>query len=75
MTMNSRVSGEEDRNKPRAYDLIDPDEFIRLARECAGYLKTCHRQHGTDWEGREYAIQALDAIWRRKIFPRAKAKA
>lgn len=49
-------------NPPRAYDLDDPAELLRLYRECHGYLRTCHRKHGTDWEGRDFAIKALDKL-------------
>jgi hypothetical protein len=44
---------------PRPYDLSNPDEIKRLLLECHGYLKTCHHKHGTDWEGRQFAIDAL----------------
>lgn len=57
-------------NKPRAYDLFDREEFFRLARECAGYLRVCHDKHGTDWEGRKFAMDALEAIWKRRIIPK-----
>jgi hypothetical protein len=57
-------------NKPRAYDLLDREEFFRLARECAGYLHTCHDKHGTDWEGRKFAMDALEAIWKGRIIPK-----
>lgn len=30
--------------------------------ECLGYLHTCHHRHGTDWEGRNFAIQALEKL-------------
>lgn len=50
-------------NKPRAYDINDPAEIARLYRECSGYLKTCRRHHhGTDYEGRRFAIEALDRL-------------
>lgn len=49
-------------NRPRAYDLNDPNELVRLYRECHGYLRTCHHKHGTDWEGRKFAIDALNAL-------------
>lgn len=46
-------------DRPRPYDLSDPNEVRRLYRETYGYLKTCHYKHGTDWEGRKFAIDAL----------------
>lgn len=51
-------------NPPRPYDLADPKETLRLLRETAGYLRVCHNKHGTDWEGRRYAIEALGALAR-----------
>ncbi len=51
-----------ERNRPRAYDLSDPGEMNRLHREVRGYLHTCHKKHGTDWEGRKFAIDALGAL-------------
>lgn len=58
-------------NVPRAYELSDREEFFRLARECAGYLKVCHDKHGTDWEGRRFAMLALEAIWKGRVLPTA----
>jgi hypothetical protein len=50
-------------NPPRTYVLSDPKERQRLFREVRGYLHTCRREHhGTDWEGRRFAIEALDAL-------------
>lgn len=49
--------------KARPYDLKDPNEVQRLYRECHGYLKLCHHKHGTDWEGRKFAIEALAELW------------
>ena len=49
-------------NKPRPYDLSDPNELLRLYRETHGYLKICHHKHGTDWEGRRFAIDAMAAL-------------
>jgi len=51
-----------DDNKPRSYDLSDPAEMKRLYRETLGYLRTCHKQHGTDWDGRRFAMEALDRL-------------
>lgn len=50
------------KNKPRPYNLDDPDELLRLYQECRGYLHTCHKKHGTDWDGRKFAMEALDAL-------------
>jgi len=45
---------------PRAYNLEDPKEIKRLLLECEGYLRTCkQRHHGTDFEGRQFATEAL----------------
>lgn len=45
---------------PTKYNLDDPAEVKRLLRECEGYLHTCRRDHhGTDFHGREFAMQAL----------------
>lgn len=54
-----------EKDKPRPYDLDNPTEIKRLYRECFGYLRTCHRQHGTDWEGRQFAMDALETLRRR----------
>lgn len=49
--------------RPRAYDLATYGERVRLLREVSGYLLTCRRQHhGTDMEGRLFAIEALE-LW------------
>jgi hypothetical protein len=46
--------------RPRAFDLSKPSEIRRLLRECEGYLRTCKRHHhGTDFEGRDFAMAAL----------------
>lgn len=50
------------KNSPREYLLDDPAEVRRLMRECRGYLHACHNKHGTDWEGRKFAIDALDKL-------------
>ena len=46
----------------RSYDLTDDKEILRLYREVRGYLHTCHYKHGTDWEGRRFAMDALDQL-------------
>lgn len=51
-----------EKDRPRPYDLSNPDELRRLHRECWGYLHTCHHKHGTDWEGRKFAIDALKVL-------------
>lgn len=49
--------------KPRPYDLSSASERMRLWRECDGYLRTCERHHhGTDFQGREFARQALGQL-------------
>lgn len=49
--------------QPRAYDLDNPAEIRRLLRECEGYLNTCRRDyHGTDFQGRQFAMVALRAL-------------
>jgi hypothetical protein len=48
---------------PQPYDLTNDRELMRLMREVLGYLDTCdHKHHGTDYEGRRYAIAALKQI-------------
>jgi len=52
--------------KPRAYDIDNSNDMARLFRECEGYLRTCKsRHHGTDFEGRQFAIDALSELWER----------
>jgi len=49
--------------KPRPYDLANPEERKRLVREVGGYLRTCEQNHhGTDFMGREYAMEALPLL-------------
>ena len=48
--------------KPKRFDLDQISEVYRLLSECRGYLHTCHRKHGTDWEGRQFAMDALDEL-------------
>lgn len=49
--------------RPRPFNLDDPSEVKRLLRECEGYLNTCRRDHhGTDFEGRQFAMEALRAL-------------
>lgn len=57
--------------QPRPFDLHDNGEIYRLLSECHGYLRTCHSKHGTDWEGRKYAMDALEALQSRdwKLVP------
>lgn len=57
-----------ERNAPRPYDLLDREEFFRLAREVAGYLKV--QGVGTDQPGRQFAMNALEAIWKGRILPK-----
>lgn len=44
---------------PRAYILARQSEWVRLFREVHGYLRACHSKHGTDWAGRNHAMNAL----------------
>ena len=44
------------------YDLSDPTEIVRLHRECRDYLQTCQSKHGTDWNGRQFAMNALNKL-------------
>jgi len=57
--------------QPKPFDLDDNSEIYRLLMECHGYLRTCHRQHGTDWEGRKFAMDALEELQGRdwKLIP------
>ena len=49
--------------RPRAFDLDNPAEIRRLLRECEGCLNTCRRDHhGTDFQGRQFAMVALRAL-------------
>jgi len=49
--------------RPTPYDLREPSELTRLLRELEGYLRTCkHEHHGTDAEGREFALLAVRQI-------------
>ena len=49
--------------KPRAYDLSQSQETWRLLHELRGYIQTCRRSHhGTDFEGRQFALDALNEI-------------
>ena len=58
--------------RPRAYDIDNPNDVARLFRECAGYLRTCKRHHhGTDFEGRIFAIDALSQLWDRHALQEA----
>lgn len=56
----ARIAVEQ--GKPRPFDLDDKIDLRRLYREASGYLKVCHLKHGTDWEGRKFAIEALEAL-------------
>jgi hypothetical protein len=62
----NRVPRAPDGNSPRAYDLTDGAEHQRLFRELRGYLSTCSQQHhGTDFDGRMHAADALKEILQR----------
>lgn len=50
-------------NEPRPYRLVESQEQYRLIREIRGYLATCvGSHHGTDFEGRLHALDALTEI-------------
>ena len=59
-------------NEPRKYDLSEPEELQRLYHELLGYMKVslgskcphCRKpiKEGTDFEGREFAIKALEEL-------------
>lgn len=63
----------EGQPKPAPYNLNETAEVYRLLSECWGYLHTCHNKHGTDWEGRKFAMDALDELQKRdwKLVPAA----
>jgi hypothetical protein len=50
--------------KPKEFDLVKRTEWARLAHEAWGYIHTCHRRHGTDFEGRLHAINGLKEMAR-----------
>ena len=59
-------------NEPIKYNLTSADEKTRLYKELLGYMKVsldskcpyCRKQihEGTDFEGRRYAIEALEFL-------------
>lgn len=51
-----------EKNRPRPFDLNNPAELKRLFNETWGYLRTCHHKHGTDWDGRQFAMDALKQL-------------
>lgn len=62
MTISDELESQLAKIRAKPYNLDDPTEVQRLYRECRGYLQLCHHKHGTDWEGRKFAIDALDAL-------------
>ncbi len=59
------MTKENSDNRPRPYDLSDPEELKRLLREISGYVKAGAfiYKEGTDQLGRRYAAAALhDAL-------------
>jgi len=60
-------------SRPRAYKLHLPSEKERLLRELSGYLgpdmecRVAFLNCGTDFKGRNYAIEALDQIRRERV--------
>jgi hypothetical protein len=55
------MSGDNRDSRPRPYDLSKPEEIARLFREVHGYLHVS-LHHGTDLEGRQYALDALAVL-------------
>lgn len=65
-----------DHNPPRPYDLDDPKELRRLYAETLGYLRTCLSMgHGTDFKGRQHAMDALGALLAASIAREAAERA
>lgn len=62
MTTETQLKRLIDENPPRAYDLNKPADLKRLFHEAWGYLHTCHHKHGTDWAGRQLAMDALKRL-------------
>jgi hypothetical protein len=50
---------QDEKRRPRSYDLSDPAERERLLRETVGYAMV-GLKYGTDTEGRRYAYEALN---------------
>lgn len=48
-------------SKPTKYDLENPEEVKRLIRELRGYMQVS-LNNGTDYDGRKFALEALDEI-------------
>lgn len=58
------MNDKADATRPRKFDLTSKTDSLRLIRETIGYLETCRREHhGTDWEGRAFAIEALKEFY------------
>lgn len=56
--------------KPRPFNIDDPADVRRLLLESAGYLHTCRRDHhGTDFKGRQFAMEALRALADQQLRP------
>lgn len=57
--------------KPVPFNVDDTAEVYRLLCEVHGYLRTCQGKHGTDFQGRQYAMDALDELQKRdwKLVP------
>lgn len=53
----------DEKERPRTFDLSDPNERERLLRETVGYAKV-GLKYGTDSEGRRYAFAALERAFR-----------
>jgi len=59
--MTSTIKTIKGKPWPEPYDLSDPDEVKRLFSELVGYMKVS-LNHGTDNEGRKYALEALEKV-------------
>lgn len=60
MALTAEEIEQREKTRPRSYDLSNPDELDRLLRETIGYaVVSLHKRDGTDWEGRQYACDAL----------------
>ena len=55
-------------NPPRPYELEASGEIVRLHRELQGHLYACCKEHhGTDRDGREFALEALRILNKRGL--------
>ncbi len=47
-------------SRPQPYDISSPKDVARLLHETIGYMRVSLK-HGTDTEGRRFALQGLEA--------------